>query len=97
MRRKISRRTLIAGLASVGVVTRPALAQAPPIRLGLLTVKTGPLAQGGIQMEQGLSVFLKQRNFTLAGRNPQHEFSLRAALGLHGPTHSKQCSRNHVR
>jgi branched-chain amino acid transport system substrate-binding protein len=31
-------------------------------------VKTGPLAQGGIQMEQGISVFLKQKNSTLAGR-----------------------------
>jgi branched-chain amino acid transport system substrate-binding protein len=39
-----------------------------PVRIGLLTVKTGPLAQGGIQMEQGITVFLKQKNSTLAGR-----------------------------
>jgi len=31
-------------------------------------VKTGPLAQGGIQMEQGFTLFLKHRNSTLAGR-----------------------------
>src|SRR5207237_8227414 len=35
---------------------------------GFLTVKTGPLASGGIQMEQGLTVFFKQRENKLAGR-----------------------------
>ncbi|MBX9773215.1 MAG: ABC transporter substrate-binding protein [Xanthobacteraceae bacterium] len=39
-----------------------------PFKLGLLTVKTGPLAQGGIQMEQGILTFLKEKNNTLAGR-----------------------------
>src|SRR5207244_3513414 len=43
-------------------------AQTGPIRVGFLTVKTGPLASGGIQMEQGLTLFLKERNQTLAGR-----------------------------
>ncbi len=46
----------------------PAIAQDKPIRIGLLTVKTGPLAQGGIQMEQGVTLFLKDRNNTIAGR-----------------------------
>ncbi len=46
----------------------PAIAQSKPIRIGLLTVKTGPLAQGGIQMEQGVTLFLKDRNNTIAGR-----------------------------
>jgi len=46
----------------------PAIAQAAPFKLGLLTVKTGPLAQGGIQMEQGVQVFLKEKNNTMAGR-----------------------------
>src|ERR1019366_1402721 len=46
----------------------PAIAQAAPFKIGLLTVKTGPLAQGGIQMEQGIATFLKQKNNTLAGR-----------------------------
>ncbi len=31
-------------------------------------MKTGPLASGGTQMEQGLTLFLKERNNTLAGR-----------------------------
>jgi len=48
-----------------------AVAQQKPVKIGLLTVKTGPLAQGGIQMEQGLTRFLKDRNHTLAGRKAE--------------------------
>lgn len=44
------------------------LAQSEPIRLGLMTVKTGPLASGGIDMERALVQFLRERNNTLAGR-----------------------------
>ena len=43
-------------------------AQAEPIRLGLLTIKTGPLASGGIDMEKGLVMYLRERNNTIAGR-----------------------------
>ena len=69
----INRRTLIqAAGAGLGVAAlgHPAIvrAQSEPIRLGLLTVKTGPLASGGIDMEKGLVMYLKERNDTLAGR-----------------------------
>jgi branched-chain amino acid transport system substrate-binding protein len=47
---------------------KPAIAQAAPFKLGLLTVKTGPLAQGGIQMEQGVLTWLKQHNNMMGGR-----------------------------
>jgi len=43
-------------------------AQAQPIRIGLLTIKTGALASGGIDMERGLVIFLKEKNYTLGGR-----------------------------
>ncbi len=43
-------------------------AQSEPIRVGFLTVRTGPLAAGGKQMEEGILLFLKERNYTLAGR-----------------------------
>ena len=46
----------------------PAIAQGKPIRIGLLTVKTGPLAQGGIQMEQGTNLYLKDANGMMAER-----------------------------
>jgi branched-chain amino acid transport system substrate-binding protein len=73
MPRSVSRRTLLAGTAAgtaaaLGRFPAPAIAQAAPIKLGLLTVKTGPLAQGGIQMEQGAQTYLKQVNSMMAGR-----------------------------
>jgi branched-chain amino acid transport system substrate-binding protein len=36
--------------------------------VGLVTVKTGPLASGGIDMERGLQQYLRERNSTMAGR-----------------------------
>jgi branched-chain amino acid transport system substrate-binding protein len=39
-----------------------------PIKLGFLTVKSGALAAGGKQMEDGLRLFLKERNNMVAGR-----------------------------
>src|SRR5271166_4869922 len=71
MSRKVSRRTLLAGTgaaAALGCFPAPAIAQTPPIKIGLLTLKVGPLAQGGIQMEQGVLTFLKETNYTIAGR-----------------------------
>jgi branched-chain amino acid transport system substrate-binding protein len=68
---RIHRRTLLKGVAAAGLgVAAPALlrAQAGPMRIGFLTVKTGPLASGGIQMEEGLILYLKERNNMLAGR-----------------------------
>ncbi len=70
---RISRRALLAGTAAgaAAALTRfpaPAIAQAEPFRLGLLTVKTGPLAQGGIQMEQGVLTYLKETNYMIGGR-----------------------------
>jgi branched-chain amino acid transport system substrate-binding protein len=67
MRAKLRRRSFLAGTVATAL-PMPAIAQNKPIRIGLLTVKTGPLAQGGIQMEQGANLFLKDRDNTLAGR-----------------------------
>src|SRR5271167_4382004 len=65
---KLARRGFVAGAVASATLPMPAIAQNAPVRIGLLTVKTGPLAQGGIQMEQGVSLFLKNRNNTIAGR-----------------------------
>jgi branched-chain amino acid transport system substrate-binding protein len=46
-------------------------AQSQPVKIGLLTVKTGPLASGGIDMERALQMYLQERNNTLAGRKVQ--------------------------
>ena len=68
----MQRRTLLKGLgasAALATVKAPYVhAQGAPFKLGLLTVKTGPLAQGGIQMEQGTLTYLKEKNYTFAGR-----------------------------
>src|SRR5437868_12645638 len=65
---RLTRRTFLKGTAVALAMPAPAFAQQKPVKIGLLTVKTGPLAAGGIQMEQGTLCFLKDRNYTLAGR-----------------------------
>src|SRR6202158_4222171 len=73
MSRKFTRRKFMAGTAAGAAAATfkfpaPAIAQAAPFKLGLRTVKTGPRAQGGIQMEQGVITYLKEKNNTFAGR-----------------------------
>ena len=68
---RMNRRSFLGGTAAALAATTlplPAFAQNKPVKIGLLTVKTGPLAAGGIQMEQGTARFFKDRNNTLAGR-----------------------------
>src|SRR5215470_9078383 len=68
----VHRRKVLKGLAAAGVgvaaLRAPYVHAQAPFKLGLLTVKTGPLAQGGIQMEQGIAALLKEKRNTLAGR-----------------------------
>src|ERR1051325_287780 len=71
MTSKLRRRTILAGGAAAALAARlpkPAIAEDRPVKIGLLTVKTGPLAQGGFQMEQGVALFLKHSGNKLAGR-----------------------------
>lgn len=53
-------------VASLGISVQAADKDA--IRLGFLTIKSGALAAGGKQMEDGLRLFLKERNNMIAGR-----------------------------
>ena len=55
-------------LAAVLLAPQQSAAQSEPLRLGFLSVRTGPLAAGGKQMEEGIQLFLKERNYMLAGR-----------------------------
>ena len=69
----ISRRQFVKGVTGAGIasIATPnfVLAQGgEPIRIGLLAAKTGPLASGGIDMDLALTMFLKERDNTLAGR-----------------------------
>jgi len=68
-----TRRATLASAGGLGLLALTGSARAQPasgepIRLGFLTVKTGPLAAGGIQMEQGLTLYLKERKNMLGGR-----------------------------
>ena len=56
------------GAAAASALPGMSLSQSGPIRLGLMTVKTGPLASGGLDMERALVQYLKEKNYTLAGR-----------------------------
>jgi len=62
-------------LASALLIPLSGYAQTDPLRIGFLTVRTGPLAAGGKQMEQGIQLFLKERNNTLAGRKVELVFA----------------------
>ncbi len=67
-----SSRLLLSSLATLGCVASLALseafAQSESLRVGFLTVRTGPLAAGGRQMEEGINLLLKERNYAFAGR-----------------------------
>jgi len=52
-----------------------ASAQTEPLRIGFLTVRTGPLAAGGRQMEEGINLLLKERNNSFAGRRVEIIFA----------------------
>jgi branched-chain amino acid transport system substrate-binding protein len=68
---RITRRDLMQAAAATALAGFDGDAAAEPggaIRIGLLTVKTGPLASGGIDMERALVMYFKERNNELAGR-----------------------------
>jgi branched-chain amino acid transport system substrate-binding protein len=68
--RSVTRRGLLAGGAALALApSRRVWAQAEePLRIGFLTVKTGPLAAGGKQQEEGAALFLKERGGMIADR-----------------------------
>jgi branched-chain amino acid transport system substrate-binding protein len=66
----LSRRALLKAGAAISILPAPRVfAQTPePLKIGFLTVLTGPLAAGGKQQEEGAALFLKERNGMIAGR-----------------------------
>src|SRR5205809_6569763 len=61
--------------AFAALLSATADAQQEPVRIGFLTVRTGPLAAGGRQMEEGINLLLKERNNMLAGRKVEIFFA----------------------
>src|SRR6266498_3239322 len=70
---------LLLSLAALACAASPpfnaALAQSENLRIGFLTVRTGPLAAGGRQMEEGINLLLKERSHTLGGRKVEIFFA----------------------
>lgn len=66
----VSRRAVLkAGVALTMFPAPPLRAQSKePLKIGFLTVLTGPLAAGGKQQEEGAALFLKERDGMIAGR-----------------------------
>src|ERR1700739_1995897 len=64
------RRFLQTSAAATGAaaIAMSAVAQNAPLKIGLMTVKTGPLAAGGIHIEEGFRAYLKSHDSKLAGR-----------------------------
>ncbi len=67
----LNRRQFALGIAAVAGASgaiKGAAAQTGPIRVGFLTVNSGALAAGGRQLEEGIKLFLKQRDNKIGGR-----------------------------
>jgi branched-chain amino acid transport system substrate-binding protein len=72
----LPRLSLLAVLACAVLLTlNEAVAQSENLRVGFLTVRTGPLAAGGRQMEEGINLLLKERNHAFAGRKVDITFA----------------------
>jgi branched-chain amino acid transport system substrate-binding protein len=65
---QLSRRSVLGLGAAASLLPAAAWAESETLRIGFLTVNTGPLAAGGKQMEEGLTLFLKDRSGLIAGR-----------------------------
>ncbi len=63
----LSRRAL-GGLAAAAMLTRPALAQAAPLRIGLMLPYSGTFAQLGDSITIGFEMYLAERGGKLGGR-----------------------------
>jgi branched-chain amino acid transport system substrate-binding protein len=68
MIKKLVIRGVSAAVLSAAAAFAAQAAEGDPIKLGFLTIRSGALAAGGKQMEDGLRLFLKERNNMVAGR-----------------------------
>ena len=64
----LTRRAALAGLAATGALARPALAQAAPLRVGLMLPYSGTFAQLGDSITTAFEMHLAERGGKLGGR-----------------------------
>src|SRR5499426_1645440 len=67
-RTKTAVRALVVVAVVLAVVSGAAIAQAPPVKIGLLATLEGPFAAGGQDGMRGAELAVKQRNGVVAGR-----------------------------
>src|SRR5258705_13202316 len=57
-----------AAVFCIALALNDACAKSESFGVGFITLRTGPLAGGGRQMEEGINLLLKERNYAFAGR-----------------------------
>ena len=68
LNKPLSAALVLAGAVAATLVPLQSAQAQEPLRIGFLTVRSGALAAGGKQMEEGIQLFLKERNNMIAGR-----------------------------
>src|SRR3954470_19799127 len=83
--------------AAFAAIVSGSLQAQEALRIGFLTVRTGPLAAGGKQMEEGINLFLKERGNVLAGRRVEIFFADTAGQPAQAKTKAQELvERDHV-
>ena len=86
----------LVALAVSSLVSAPAPAQ-EPVRVGVLTIRSGPIASCGRQMEDGFQFGLKERGGVIAGRKVQAFFGDSAGQPAQTRTKAQELvERDHV-
>src|SRR5262244_2501619 len=68
MPRRVVSLVSLVSLISLSLLTATPVAAQEPVRLGVLTIRSGPIASCGRQMEEGLQFALKERGGMLGTR-----------------------------
>ena len=74
-------------LVSLGLLAAVPVAAQEPLRLGVLTIRSGPIASCGRQIEEGLQFAPKERGGMLGGRKVEVFFG--DSAGQPAQTHAK--------
>ena len=96
---KVNRRKFLAATAAgtaTAALGMPAIAQGAPFKIGLLTVKTGPLAQGGIQTRAAIRLEPRPRPRSSSSATRSTSSSGRSPLSSCSPSRT-MCATTRLR
>lgn len=88
MTRALLRALTLAALG-IGAVLVVSTSADEPVRVGVLTIRSGPIASCGRQMEEGFQFALKERGGALAGRKVEAFWKYEPAAFLAAPVYSR--------